>query len=56
VIVDMLTTIGRTLGYEPGSFPNAEAQASEIVSLPVHQGLSEEEISVVCEAIKEFYA
>jgi dTDP-4-amino-4,6-dideoxygalactose transaminase len=51
-----MTTIGRTLGYAEGSFPNTEAQAREIVSLPVHQGLSDDAIGVVCAAIKEFYA
>ena len=51
-----LSTAGRELGYLPGSFPVAEAQASRILSLPVHQDLSTEQLGAVCDVISEFYA
>lgn len=51
-----LTTAGRELGYGPGSFPVAEAQASRILSLPVHQDLTTEQLETVCDAIARFYA
>jgi len=43
------------LGYPQGSFPVAESLAKEIVSLPMYPTLSSEEVSRVCECIREFY-
>ena len=37
-------------------FPEAEKAASEILSLPLYPGLTEEEVVSVCSAIKAFYA
>jgi dTDP-4-amino-4,6-dideoxygalactose transaminase len=51
-----LSAAGRELGYGPGSFPMAEAQASRILSLPVHQDLTTDQLDTVCNAIVEFYA
>ncbi|TAL27952.1 MAG: hypothetical protein EPN94_00920 [Nitrospirae bacterium] len=45
----------RYLGYKNGDFPVCEAQAKEIMSLPVHQNLSDDEINYVAGKIKEFY-
>lgn len=45
----------RAMGYGEGDFPVAERQAQSILSLPVHQHLSDEQIRYVCEAIDEFY-
>ena len=45
----------RAMGYKRGDFPQAERQAESIVSLPVHQHLSDEQVRYVCEAIGEFY-
>jgi dTDP-4-amino-4,6-dideoxygalactose transaminase len=45
-----------SLGYGRGSFPNAEAVADEIVSLPLYPSLTEEEVQYVCEGIRRFYA
>ena len=42
------------LGYNEGDFPNAEYQCKHIISLPVHQHLSQEQIHYVIEKIKEF--
>ena len=44
-----------SLGYRSGDFPVAEAQARRILSLPVHQALSEEQIEHVGRCITEFY-
>lgn len=45
----------REMGYKPGDFPVCEQQAEAIVSLPVHQHLTEEQIYYVIEVIKKFY-
>jgi len=45
----------REMGYGPGDLPETERQAGEIVSLPVHQDLSEEQILHVCKTIRAFY-
>jgi dTDP-4-amino-4,6-dideoxygalactose transaminase len=46
----------RSLGYEKDSFPNAEAVADEIVSLPLYPSLTEEEVQYVSEGIRRFCA
>ena len=51
-----LSNAGCDLGYTVGSFPVAEAQAGRILSLPIHQNLTPEQLERVCEAITEFYA
>lgn len=43
------------LGYKRGMFPNSERQSEEIISLPIHQYLTFEQISFVSESIKSFY-
>lgn len=43
------------LGYGAGDFPVAEAQARRIISLPVHQYLSDEEIDYVISRVREYY-
>ena len=45
----------RAMGYKRGDFPQAERQAESVLSLPVHQHLSDEQVRYVCEAIGEFY-
>ena len=51
-----LNAAARALGYGSGAFPNTEAQAKEILSLPVYDGLLPEQLDDVCEAIIEFYS
>ena len=51
-----LCVAARDLGYAAGSFPVAEAQAARIMSLPIHQDLTTEQLAAVCDAITEFYA
>ena len=43
------------LGYRRGDFPVTERQSGRIVSLPVHQFLSTEDIEHVAGCIREFY-
>ena len=50
-----LQSIGLELGYEQGSFPVAERQANTILSLPIYQGLTEEQLSYVIESIRNFF-
>jgi dTDP-4-amino-4,6-dideoxygalactose transaminase len=42
------------LGYGKGDFPVTERQAGRILTLPVHQGLSEDEVRRVAAAVNEF--
>ncbi len=44
------------LGYSPGDLPVAERQAGRVVSLPVHDALTEQQIHHVCDTIESFYA
>jgi aminotransferase EvaB len=45
----------REMGYQRGDFPVCEKQAETIVSLPVHQYLTEEHIQYVVKMVKQFY-
>lgn len=44
------------MGYNPGSFPVAEQLAEEILSLPISEQISYEEVRYVSVCIKAFYA
>lgn len=44
------------LGYKKGDFPVCEKQAELILTLPVHQYLTEEQIKYVTDLIKDFYS
>ena len=46
----------RSLGYERGSLPQAEAAAAESLALPIHPELAPEKQAYVVERIQEFYA
>jgi dTDP-4-amino-4,6-dideoxygalactose transaminase len=43
-------------GHKPGDFPLSELLAGEVLSLPVHPGLTPEQSARVADAIHEFYA
>ncbi len=43
------------LGHKTGDFPVCEEQANEILSLPVHEGLTSEQLQYVATTIKKFY-
>jgi dTDP-4-amino-4,6-dideoxygalactose transaminase len=44
------------LGYPPGSLPQAEAAAEQVISLPVYPELSEAQQDAVIDAVLEFYS
>lgn len=44
------------LGYEKGDFPISEEYADQILSLPMSEQLTEDEIKYTCDTIKEFFA
>lgn len=44
------------LGHKKGDFPIAEKNADEVLSLPMYNGMSEDEQSIVIKAINEFGA
>ena len=50
-----LQPASRYLGYKEGDFPVCEAQAKSIITLPVHQHLTENEITYVIDSIRRFY-
>ena len=44
------------LGYQAGDFPCSEQVANEVLSLPMYPELTEEQVAIVCKAVKEnFY-
>lgn len=43
------------LGYRPGDFPVAESLCANTLALPIFVGMSDAEISFVCEMVKSFY-
>jgi dTDP-4-amino-4,6-dideoxygalactose transaminase len=44
------------LGYKRGDFPESERAADEVLALPIHPGLREDEVETVVDAIRRFYA
>jgi aminotransferase EvaB len=44
-----------SLGYKKGDFPVAEAQADRILSLPIHEYLTDSQVQHVVESIQGFY-
>lgn len=42
-------------GYKKGDFPVAEKLAEQVLSLPMHTELAEEQVSYVCQQIKSFF-
>ncbi len=44
------------LGHSPSDFPEAYANQQQILSLPMFPELRDDEIRIVCSAIKEYYA
>jgi len=50
-----LQPAARSLGYKEGDFPVCEAQAKHILSLPIHQYLSYQEVDQVADMVNRFY-
>lgn len=50
-----LQEASKNYGYKKGDFPSCEQQAENILTLPFHQHLKEEEVRYVCDHIKQFY-
>jgi dTDP-4-amino-4,6-dideoxygalactose transaminase len=46
---------GRKLGFRRGMFPETELLSRRILSLPIHQDLTEKEIRVVGKEILAYY-
>jgi dTDP-4-amino-4,6-dideoxygalactose transaminase len=51
-----LQPAARALGYAPGAFPVVERQATRILSLPVHQFLTEADVVYVAAHVREFFS
>lgn len=50
-----LQTPGHELGYGPGDFPVAEAQAARILTLPNHEYLTDDQVDYVIDHVRGFY-
>jgi dTDP-4-amino-4,6-dideoxygalactose transaminase len=50
-----LQECARSLGYREGAFPEVEAQARTILSLPIYPELADDEVSYVIEAVRAFF-
>ncbi len=50
-----LQTVGRALGYREGGCPVAEQQAREILTLPLHEYLTDDEVGYMLDRIAEFF-
>ncbi|MBT4888862.1 MAG: DegT/DnrJ/EryC1/StrS family aminotransferase [Rhodospirillales bacterium] len=50
-----LQNAAKPLGYKRGDFPECEKQANEIITLPAHQYINEEQIAYTLEHIRKFY-
>ncbi|MDP3182532.1 MAG: DegT/DnrJ/EryC1/StrS family aminotransferase [Desulfobaccales bacterium] len=45
----------RQMGWKPGDLPETEKQAAHILSLPIHQHLTLEQVGYVAHTIRDFY-
>lgn len=50
-----LQTVGREMGHRPGDIPNAERQANEILTLPLHEYLTDNEAWYMLAQIRAFF-
>jgi dTDP-4-amino-4,6-dideoxygalactose transaminase len=46
----------RNLGGKPGDLPESEKAAGEVLALPIHSGLTRDDITAVCDRISAFYS
>ena len=50
-----LQPASKFLGYEKGDFKNTEMQSQKILTLPVNESLSVDQIEYICRCINQFY-
>jgi len=50
-----LSTAYRDLGYGPGAFPVTETLCSQVLSLPLYPGISEQQLEAVVVGIREYF-
>ena len=50
-----LQPASKFLGYKKGDFKNSETQSQKILTLPVNENLSEDQIRFICSTINQFY-
>lgn len=50
-----LQPVCKPLGCKEGDYPVCEARARQILSLPIHQYLSDDDIDYVADSINAFY-
>ena len=50
-----LQPASKFLGYKKGDFPVTEKQAKEILTLPINQYISSNQIEFICSSINKFY-
>jgi dTDP-4-amino-4,6-dideoxygalactose transaminase len=43
------------LGYKKGEFPVTEKLTDQVISLPMHTELDEEQLKFICTSIKTFF-
>ena len=51
-----LQPAAKTFGYSVGDFPIAETVCNEVLSLPVHEFITQDQMEFTVEKIKEFYS
>lgn len=50
-----LQPAARDLGYRRGDFPVAEAHAADMITLPLHQYLTDDEVDYMVDRVRRFY-
>ena len=45
----------QSAAYPPGSFPNAEQLATEVLSLPMHPLLGEDQLDYITTTVEHFF-
>lgn len=46
-----LGSMGRSLGYRPGDFPESERAYETLLRLPIHTGLTDDQVEYICETL-----
>ncbi|MCD6216249.1 DegT/DnrJ/EryC1/StrS family aminotransferase, partial [bacterium] len=50
-----LQPVFKHLNYKKGDYPKAEKVCDEVLSIPIHQYLSDEQVEFVIETIRGFF-